>query len=199
MDGVNFDALVAQERIILASQVNLDRDYFILGHFDNRRRDFKATDYPLYAIHARDLLAPATNNKDRQITSANAITSTVSSVYVDLPSMGLITSELDPILLNATGNYQIHFSASYQLSDLGSSAEFLLNINGLDVLPTEVIESPNNTGIYRTSIIWQVDSLPANTIIKVRFKITPATPTVSTLTVFNRVLMIDGANTLNVV
>ena len=111
----------------------------------------------------------------------------------------LTTQELGGPTPGALGNYQIHFSASYQLSDLGSSAEFLLNINGLDVLPTEVIESPNNTGIYRTSIIWQVDSLPANTIIKVRFKITPATPTVSTLTVFNRVLMIDGANTLNVV
>ena len=198
MDGVNFDALVAQERIILASQVNLDRDYFILGHFDNRRRDFKATDYPLYAIHARDLLAPATNNKDRQITSANAITSTVSSVYVDLPSMGLITSELDPILLNATGNYQIHFSCNYSLSDSASSANFILNINGADVIPTETLEGPISIGIFRTNIIWQVSSLLAGVVIKVKFKVIPGNPG-STINVYNRVLMIDGVNTITIV
>jgi len=199
MDVVNFDALVAQERKILASQVDLDRDYFILGHFDNRRRDFKATDYPIYAISARELLAQVTGNADRQMTASTTPTSTTDDNYIDLIGMSLSTNELDPISLGATGNYQIHFSCSYQLSDLGSSAEFVLNIGGVDILPTEVIESPNNTGIYRTSIVWQVDSLPANQIIKVRFKITPATPTVSLLSVLNRVLMIDGANTLNVI
>ena len=58
MDVVNFDALIAQERKILSSQVNLDEDYFILGHFDNRRREFKATDYPLFAIKASEVLNP---------------------------------------------------------------------------------------------------------------------------------------------
>ena len=113
--------------------------------------------------------------------------------------MTLTTQELGGPTPGASGNYQIHFSCSYQLSDLTSSAQFILNIDGADVIATEVIEAPNNTGIYRTSIIWQVDSLLAAKVIKVRFRITPATPTVSTLSVFNRVLMIDGANVLNVI
>lgn len=53
MDVVNFDALVAQGKIILASQVNLDKDYFIIGHEDHREI---ATNYPIYAIKAKDIL-----------------------------------------------------------------------------------------------------------------------------------------------
>lgn len=165
MDGVNFDALNAQERIILASQVNLDKDYFILGHFDNRRREFKATDYPLYAIRARELLAPATGNKDRQVTTSSILTSTTSNAYIDLPGMGLITSELDPINLGATGNYQIHFACDYSLSDIISSGEFVLNINGVDVTAT-TSSVGLSAGIFRTNIIWQTSPLVAGTIIK---------------------------------
>jgi len=57
MDVVNFDALVNQGRIINLSDVDPDEDYFILGHYDPRRREFKSTDYPLYAIKARDVLS----------------------------------------------------------------------------------------------------------------------------------------------
>jgi hypothetical protein len=56
MDVVNFDALKAQDRIIKKSDVNLNEDYFILGHYDPRRREFKATDYPIYLIKAADVL-----------------------------------------------------------------------------------------------------------------------------------------------
>lgn len=56
MDVINFDALVAQEKIINIQDVNLDEDYFILGHYDPRRKEFKATDYPIYAIKARDII-----------------------------------------------------------------------------------------------------------------------------------------------
>jgi hypothetical protein len=56
MDVVNFDALKAQGKIIKISDVNPDEDYFIIGHYDPRRREFKATDYPIYAIKARDVL-----------------------------------------------------------------------------------------------------------------------------------------------
>lgn len=56
MDVINFDALVAQKKIINIQDVNLDEDYFILGHYDPRRKEFKATDYPIYAIKARDII-----------------------------------------------------------------------------------------------------------------------------------------------
>ena len=56
MDVVNFDALVAQKKIINLQDVNPDEDYFIIGHHNTRRTEFKATDYPIYAIKASDVL-----------------------------------------------------------------------------------------------------------------------------------------------
>ena len=56
MDVVNFDALVAQKKIISIQDVNLDEDYFILGKYDPRRRELKTTDYPIWAIKAADIL-----------------------------------------------------------------------------------------------------------------------------------------------
>jgi len=198
MDPISWDALKHREQIIKLIDINRDKDYFVLGHFDNRRKEYQWTDYPLYLVKASDVLGQI-NFVDRQKANSSATFQTLLPTYIDMPFMTLTTQELGGPTPGALGNYQIHFSCSYQLSDLGSSAEFVLNIGGVDILPTEVIESPNNTGIYRTSIVWQVDSLPANQIIKVRFKITPATPTVSLLSVLNRVLIIDGANTLNIV
>lgn len=198
MDPISWDALKYREQIIKLVDINRDKDYFVLGHFDNRRKEYQWTDYPLYLVKAGDVLGQQ-NFVDRQKVDSSAPFSTLLSTYIDVPFMTLTTQELGGPTPGATGNYQIHFSCSYQLSDIGSSAEFILNIGGIDILPTEVIEQPNNTGIYRTSIIWQVDSLLANNIIKVKFKINPVTAGVSSLSVFNRVLMIDGANTLNVV
>lgn len=198
MDPISWDQLKADGRIINLSDINRDKDYFVLGHYDNRRSSYQWTDYPVYLVKAADILGQI-NFVDRQKANSNTTFQTVLPTYIDLPFMTLTTQELGGPTPGASGNYQVHFSCSYALSDLGSSAEFILNVDGTDILPTEVTESPNNTGIYRTSIIWQVDSLLANKIIKVKFKITPATPTVSTLSVYNRVLMIDGANVLNVV
>ena len=198
MDPISWDQLKAEEKIIKLSEINRDKDYFVLGHYDNRRSSYQWTDYPVYLVKASDVLGQI-NFIDRQKANASTPFQTLLPTYIDMPLMLLTTQELGGPTPGAVGNYQIHFSASYQLSDLGSSAQFILNINGLDVIPTEIIESPNNTGIYRTNIVWQVDSLLANSVIKVKFKITPDTPTVSTLTVYNRVLMIDGANALNII
>lgn len=198
MDPISWDALKYREQIIKLGEINRDKDYFVLGHFDNRRKEYQWTDYPLYLVKAADVLGQV-NFVDRQKADSNTTFQTLLPTYIDIPFMTLTTQELGGPTPGAVGNYQIHFSCSYQLSDLTSTAQFLLNINGVDIFPTEVLESPNNTGIYRTSIIWQVDSLPANQIIKVKFKINPAIPNTSLLSVFNRVLMIDGANILNVV
>jgi len=62
MDIVNFDGLITNGRIINPSDINSDEDYFILGHFDNRRKEFKATDYPIFAIKASDVLNPTPFN-----------------------------------------------------------------------------------------------------------------------------------------
>lgn len=198
MDPISWDALKHREQIIKLTDINRDKDYFVLGHFDNRRKEYQWTDYPLYLVKAADVLGQI-NFVDRQKANSSATFQTTLATYIDLPFMTLTTQELGGPTPGAIGNYQVHFSCSYQLSDLGSSANFILNVDGTDILPTEVTESPNNTGTYRTSIIWQVDSLLANKVIKVKFKINPATPTVSLLSVYNRVLMIDGVNSLNVI
>lgn len=197
MDVVNFDTLVAQGRIASASQINLDEDLFLFGSYDPRRRDFKATTYPIYAIRARDVLAPPINNKDRKIANASISTSTNSAVYVDLSSMSLLTSELDPIAMNASGNYQIHFSCNYSLSDTLSSAQFILSINGIDIGATQTTETPA-AGVYRTNLIWQVPGLVAGSSIKIKFRVVPGNPG-SMVNVFNRTLMIDGVNSQSII
>lgn len=55
MDIVNFDYLVNAERILTYKDVNLQEDYIILGKHDPRRRDFKFTDYPTWAIPASEV------------------------------------------------------------------------------------------------------------------------------------------------
>lgn len=198
MDPISWDALKFRGQIIKLADINRDKDYFVLGHFDNRRKEYQWTDYPLYLVEAGDVLGPVVTNVDRQLANSNVTFLTLSQTLIDVPNMTLTTKELGGATPGATGTYQIHFSCDYQLLDLGSSVQFLLNIDGVDILPTEINEAPNNTGRYRTNIIWQADLL-ANKVIKVKFKITPQTPGVSTVTVYNRSLMIDGVNKLNVI
>jgi hypothetical protein len=197
MDVVNFDSLVNQGRIITPVDISPDEDYFILGHFDPRRREFKATDYPIFAVRSRDLLTPATRNKDRQITTSSVATSTMSTTYVDLSGMSLTTLELDPINLGASGNYQIHFACDYSVSDLLTVGQLLLNINGVDIIATTTTVGLS-AGIFRTNIIWQASPLIANTVIKVRFKIIPGNLG-SNINIINRTLMIDGVHTQTII
>jgi len=58
MDIVNFDALKAQDRIIDPSQVDPNEDYFLIGKYTNhyRTNSMKATNYPIYAIKAGDVI-----------------------------------------------------------------------------------------------------------------------------------------------
>lgn len=198
MDPISFDGLIDQKKIIELVDIDLQKDYFILGHYDFRRSEFRATSYPQYAVRAIDVLGPNLRNADRQLANSNLTFSTTSSVYIDVPNMTLTTVELGSPTPGALGNYQVHFNCSYQLSDDLSSAQFILNVNGVDIAATEVIEDPNTVGIQRTTLIWQLNSLPALSIIKIRFKVIPGNLG-STVSVYNRTLMIDGINNLVIV
>lgn len=199
MDVVNFDALKAQGRIIKKADVDPEKDYFILGHYDPRRREFKATDYPIYIIKAGDVMGPFMSNADRQMSNSTANISTTSSSYIDLPGMSLTTKELGTVTSPATGNYQVHFAATYYMSDLFSTAQFILNVGGIDVATSQISEGPADLNLHRTTIIWQVEDLPVNTIIKIRFKVTPDDPGTSAVNVTQRTLMINGVNTETVI
>ena len=63
MDVVNFDALKAQGRILNVSDVDPNEDYFIIGkrnvHYNTN--SFKATEYPIFAIKAGDVMGGGTS------------------------------------------------------------------------------------------------------------------------------------------
>lgn len=56
MDPISWDGLKARDQIIKLLDINPDKDYFVLGHFDNRRSAYQTTDYPLYLVKAGDVL-----------------------------------------------------------------------------------------------------------------------------------------------
>jgi hypothetical protein len=58
MDPISWDALKHREQIIKLVDINRDKDYFVLGHFDNRRKEYQWTDYPLYLVKAGDIINP---------------------------------------------------------------------------------------------------------------------------------------------
>ena len=199
MDVVNFDALKAQDRIINISDIDPEEDYFVLGHYDPRRREFKSTDYPIYAVKAGDVLGPILSNADRQMANNNLNVSTTSDIYLDLANTTLTTNELATITAPATGTYQVFFSGTYLLSDDTSTAQFVLNVNGVDISASEINEAPGDINSHRTNMVWQLDNISSGTIIKIRFKITPSNPGVSSVMVTRRTLMIDGVNSTTII
>jgi len=62
MDIVNFDALKAQGKVLPAEDVDPAEDYFLIGkknvHYNTN--SFKATEYPIYAIKAGDVMGGGT-------------------------------------------------------------------------------------------------------------------------------------------
>jgi co-chaperonin GroES (HSP10) len=63
MDIVNIDALIAQGRILDLANVNQDEDYLVIGKYSNdyTTNSFKYTNYPVFAIKAKDLIAVSTD------------------------------------------------------------------------------------------------------------------------------------------
>ena len=59
MDIVNFDGLKAQGKVLDILDVDPNEDYFLIGKFDKRAKEFKATNYPIFAIKAGDVMGGA--------------------------------------------------------------------------------------------------------------------------------------------
>jgi len=89
MDIVNFDALKAQGKVLPADDVDLTEDYFIIGkrnvHYNTN--SFKATEYPIYAIKAGDVMGVNTKYK----------------VYTALLTQSGITDPVATVLENTLG------------------------------------------------------------------------------------------------
>lgn len=83
MDIVNFDALKAQGKVLPADDVDLTEDYFLIGkrnvHYNTN--SFKATEYPIYAIKAGDVVGLNTKYKVyTALLSQSGITPPVATV-----------------------------------------------------------------------------------------------------------------------
>ncbi len=118
MDIVNFDYLVKAERILLYKDVNLQEDYIILGKHDPRRREFKATDYPVWAIPASEVFGyneiqdesvplPHRQIMDFQGAGVTATDDPINKkTIVTIPGGGVAPGPaiitLDPLVLNHT-------------------------------------------------------------------------------------------------
>ena len=84
MDVVNFDALKAQGRILPLSDVDPNEDYFIIGkrnvHYNTN--SFRATEYPIFAIKAGDVIGNETKSVTNITPTANiTITTTANKNY----------------------------------------------------------------------------------------------------------------------
>ena len=105
MDVVNFDALVAQGKILLASQVNPDEDYFIIGKHDNTytTRSFKATDYPIWAIKAKDVvgLTEPTAYYSHNLATGSVINVNTKKGVIEITNLNTYTPTPLPAMASA--------------------------------------------------------------------------------------------------
>lgn len=118
MDIVNFDYLINADRILLYKDVNLQEDYIILGKHDPRRREFKATDYPVWAIPASEVFGyneiqdesvplPHRQIMDFQGAGVTAVDDPINKkTIITIPGGGVTPGPaiitLDPLVLNHT-------------------------------------------------------------------------------------------------
>lgn len=118
MDIVNFDYLVNADRILFYKDVNLQEDYIILGKHDPRRREFKATDYPVWAIPASEVFGyneiqdesvplPHRQIMDFQGAGVTATDDPINKkTIITIPGGGVTPGPaiitLDPLVLNHT-------------------------------------------------------------------------------------------------
>lgn len=127
MDIVNFDYLVNADRILLYKDVNLQEDYIILGKHDPRRREFKATDYPLWAIPASEVFGyneiqdesiplPHRQIIDFQGAGVTATDDPVNKkTIVTIPGGGVTPGPTIITLNSAITNYTITTNARYTI------------------------------------------------------------------------------------
>ena len=127
MEVINVDALVAQGKVVTVNEVDLNNDYFVIAKFDPRfrNRTYKATDYPVYAIKAQDIVNPVTPTP-----APSAPTSLIPAILkftIDL------NSTADQALVLPAGNFI--FQNAY--------------ITNASVVPTNANELTINTNLLR--------------------------------------------------
>jgi hypothetical protein len=123
MDIVNFDALKAQGKVLPANDVDLTEDYFIIGkrnvHYNTN--SFKATEYPIYAIKAGDVMGANTKYK--------VYSGLLTQTGVAPPVVTVLENTLGPVTWGyyGVGNYTATstalFTAGKTFVTIGSSLD----------------------------------------------------------------------------
>lgn len=93
MEPISWDALKARGQIIKLEDINPDKDYFVLGHNDNRRSSYQWTDYPLYLVKAGDLISPQEDVAfyEHDLTTGGVITVTTKKGVIELKNFDIYT------------------------------------------------------------------------------------------------------------
>ena len=127
MEVINVDALIAQGKVVTVNEVDLDNDYFVIAKYDPRfrNRTYKATDYPVYAIKADDVMNAIIPPTPPVPTS---LTPVILKFTLDL------NSTTDQPLVLPAGNYifQNAYLTNASLAPV-TAAELTINTNMLRV------------------------------------------------------------------
>ena len=144
MDIVNFDALKAQGKVLPANDVDLTEDYFLIGkrnvHYNTN--SFKATEYPIYAIKAGDVMGVNTKYKVyTAILTQSGVTAPVATVLEN--TIGAIT-----LTYSAPGEYYITSSSLFTTGKV--YAVISNNIDWYDNgnVPTITVAIQSTSSIY---------------------------------------------------
>jgi hypothetical protein len=135
MDIVNFDALKAQGKVLPANDVDLTEDYFLIGkrnvHYNTN--SFKATEYPIYAIKAGDVIGANTKYK--------VYTAILNQSGINAPvAVTLLEDTIGDVIwtYNSVGDY----TATSALFDLATTACFV-TLGNFIFYPTSMAASCN--------------------------------------------------------
>jgi hypothetical protein len=154
MDIVNFDALKAQGKVLPANDVDLTEDYFLIGkrnvHYNTN--SFKATEYPIYAIKAGDVIGANTKYK--------VYTALLTQTGVTAPTATVLENTLGDITFTygSAGYYEVNsanlFTEGKTFTIIGSPMEGVINgiISGANyqtpnVISINTVNFPTNEGI----------------------------------------------------
>jgi hypothetical protein len=169
MDIVNFDALKAQGKVLPADDVDLTEDYFIIGkrnvHYNTN--SFKATEYPIYAIKAGDVMGANTKYKVyTALLTQSGITAPVATVLEN--TLGDITWSYSSV-----GEYTCNSSGLFTLGKTVNTIDQTVNISRYgDGIYTAYLYNINvNTlrfVIYDYPTLFNVDNCLLDKLIEIR-------------------------------
>jgi len=177
MDPISWDALKAREQIIKLIDINRDKDYFVLGHFDNRRSSYQWTDYPLYLVKASDVLNPTSlyNNPLDFYLDGNAPAGGDGSFQLPFNTITQLNNAVLALgpTLQYTG-YVLPFISGYGAEVTGTLALATnLSLVGVTAINTIINCQVSLTGLLTYGVVSQFTNLAFNNVFTINMAVAP--------------------------